>query len=355
MKHHFAIRAALWGALIAALPAAAQSSALDRAVAVKGSEERPRNRLGLGYRMGFNMPVSFKNLGGYPALSTGQVTPDGAPFNYDNGYVLEDSSHNAGGSTWNWGYNDASQVLGNQLLMQRSSSPATGYSNDHYDTPTSGLELTYNRELITKKSWRGGLEGAFGYNHLHVRDAGTQSATVNRVTDSYTFQGVPGAQPPPGYRGTFNGPGEFLSASPSSSASDTSQAGSITGSHDFSANLYNFRFGPYVEFPLTERIAFGLSGGFALMFVTSEFSYSETVTIPGVGSVDHDASGSASDWLPGGYVAGHFSVALSEAWSVMAGAQFQDVGRYTQTLNGKQATLDLRRAIFVTIGVSYSF
>ena len=35
------------------------------------------------------------------------------------------------------------------------------------------------------------------------------------------------------------------------------------------------------------RIAFTLSGGFALMYVNSEFSYNETVTIPGVGSVEH--------------------------------------------------------------------
>lgn len=37
------------------------------------------------------------------------------------------------------------------------------------------------------------------------------------------------------------------------------------------------------------------------------------------------------------------------------GAPFEDVGRYTQTLHGKQATLDLSKSIFVTIGLSYSF
>jgi hypothetical protein len=49
------------------------------------------------------------------------------------------------------------------------------------------------------------------------------------------------------------------------------------------------------------------------------------------------------------------SWALSDSWALAAGAQFEDVGQYTQNLNGKQATLDLSKSIFVTFGVSYSF
>ena len=48
-------------------------------------------------------------------------------------------------------------------------------------------------------------------------------------------------------------------------------------------------------------------------------------------------------------------MALSDSWAFVAGAQFEDVGQYTQTLNGKQATLDLSKSIFVTVGLSYSF
>ncbi len=48
--------------------------------------------------MGFNAPVSFTHLGGFPALSVAPTTPNGNRFNYDNGYVLRDSSGNAGGT-----------------------------------------------------------------------------------------------------------------------------------------------------------------------------------------------------------------------------------------------------------------
>jgi hypothetical protein len=360
MNHIPAIKSVLWVALLATLPALAQSPSPDAPSPLKLElpQAQSPNRFGLSYRMGFNAPVSFSKLGGFPALSVVRSkTPDGDSYNYDNGYVLADSSGNAMGYTRYWGYDNASQVPGNgTIVMQRSSSAATASSNDHYDAPMSGIELTYNRELIHKESWRGGLEGAFGYTYVHVHDAGTRSASVTRVDDTYSFP--PGTEvPSAGYQGHKSEPpnAPVLVDSPSRSTTDVEQGASITGSRDFSADLFSFRFGPYVEIPLSKSIAFTLSGGFALVYVNSEFSFNETVTIPGVGSVEHHASGSGTGWLPGAYVAGNFSVALSDSWAFVAGAQFQDVGQYTQTLSGKQATLDLSKSIFVTVGLSYSF
>jgi hypothetical protein len=358
MKYIPAIQSVLSLVLLATPPVLAQSPSPD-AVSSVNLDLPPApspNRIGLSYRMGFNAPVSFKHLGGFPAQSVARNTPDGDRYNYDNGYVLTDSSGNAMGYTRYWGYDSASQVSGDTIVMQRSSSAATASSDDHYDSPMPGFELTYNRELIHKKSWRGGLEGAFGYTYMSVHDAGTQPANVTRVNDSYAFQGTPGEIPPAPYTGGYSRPGSLINASPTSSTTDVLQnAASITGSRDFSANLFSFRLGPYVEFPLSKSIAFTLSGGFALMCVNSELSYNETVTIPDVGSVEHRASGTGTGLLPGGYVAGAFSVALSDAWAVVAGAQFESVGRYTQTLNGEQATLDLSKSIFVTLGLFYSF
>jgi hypothetical protein len=357
MKHIPAIKSVLSVVLLATPPALAQSPSQDEVSPLKLDlpQSQSPNRFGLSYRMGFNAPVSFKNLGGFPALSLAGKTPDGDPRNYDNGYVLPSGQGNPTPYTYYWGYDNASQVSGNTIVMQRSSSAATVRSDDHYDTPMSGFELTYNRELIHKECWRGGLEGAFGYTYMHVHDAGPLSASVTRVNDVYA---VPAGVnlPPPGYTGYNNSHGALIASSPSSSTTDVlPDAASITGPRDFSADLFNFRLGPYVEIPLSKSIAFTLSGGFALMYVNSEFSFNETVTIPGVGSVEHQASGAGNGWLPGAYVAGNFSVALSDSWAFVAGAQFEDVGRYTQTLSGKQATLDLSKSIFVTVGLSYSF
>ena len=46
--------------------------------------------------------------------------------NYADGYVHVDSSGNAGGQTWNWGYQNASQVQGNTLTMHSASVTGNG-------------------------------------------------------------------------------------------------------------------------------------------------------------------------------------------------------------------------------------
>jgi hypothetical protein len=356
MKYIPAIQSVFAVVLLATPPVLAQEPSPNTASPLKLElpQARSPNRFGLSYRLGLNTSVSFKRLPTYPSFGVPRYTPDGDRYNYDNGYVLTDSSGNADGLSWYWGYDTPNQASGNEAVtMQRSSSLEQTSSSGHDDTPMSGFELTYNREFIRKKSWRGGLEGAFGYTYVSVHDVGTQAATVTLVNDTYSFEGT--VVPPAPYTGTKSGPGSVVAASPSSSATSVEQGASITGRRDFSAGLFSFRFGPYVEIPLTKSIAFTLSGGFGLVYVNSEFSFDETITIPGVGSVEHHASGSDSDWLPGAYVAGNFSVALSESWSLFAGAQFEDVGHYTQTLKGQQATLDLSKSIFVTIGLSYSF
>ena len=107
--------------------------------------------------------------------------------------------------------------------------------------------------------------------------------------------------------------------------------------------------------PLSRRVSLDFSGGLALDYVNSNFKFNQIVTIAGVGTQSQSGSGSHSGWLPGGYVAGNISVALSDKWALVGGVQFEDLGTYTQNLNGKEATLDLSNSIFVTLGLSYSF
>jgi hypothetical protein len=54
-------------------------------------------------------------------------------------------------------------------------------------------------------------------------------------------------------------------------------------------------------------------------------------------------------------VAGTFSYTFAPSWAVFAGAQFQDLGKYTHDAGGRQAVVDLRSAVFTTLGLSYSF
>jgi len=69
--------------------------------------------------------------------------------------------------------------------------------------------------------------------------------------------------------------------------------------------------------------------------------------------------------LVGGYLSGSLSVALCSRMNVFVGGQFQSVGTYTHPLDSvgtltnvqdsKAAKLDMNEAVFLTVGLTWSF
>src|SRR3954452_21283028 len=92
---------------------------------IKLEPEQPDylNRIGLNYRMGLNMSVDFRHLGGLAGQNPGPQQGSAVNRNYDNGYNRVDSSTNAGGLTWNWGYNSPHSVQDGNLVLQSDSTP----------------------------------------------------------------------------------------------------------------------------------------------------------------------------------------------------------------------------------------
>jgi hypothetical protein len=141
---------------------------------------------------------------------------------------------------------------------------------------------------------------------------------------------------------------------------------SITGARQLDANVFLFRFGPYLEIPISEKFSAILSGGLTLGFGDTHFKFRETVSItdplfagelgqPLGATVSRSGSGSQTDFLLGGYVGASLSYALTERVSLLVGAQFQAAGEAVNNTKGKQAILDLGQSIIVSLGANYSF
>ncbi len=306
----------------------------------------------LNYSMGLNIKGTFQNLGGLASSSPnpGPAT-GGVNHHYDDGYVDVDvTGNNHGGfkGTWNWGYENASQISGGNLLMHRSSWGSGGSSTANTDGPTPGMELIFGRELGRAKHARWGLDGTFGFTDVRIKDSSPVNAKQTLITDSYNLNGV--IPPAPPYHGTINGPGPIITDTPNRTTSDGATA-LITGPRELDAQLYSFKLGPYAEIPLSEQWALQFRGGLALVEVVSQFSYNEKSNIGPAAS----ANGSHSGLQIGGYAAANLVFAFNDSASLFAGGQFQDVGQYTQNLNGRKAVLNLTRSVFVAIGFSYSY
>ena len=69
------------------------------------------NRFTAGYRMGYQMSVKFKALGGFPAQSDpGPATGTHQDHTYDDGYVVRDTRQVNDHYTWDWGFKSPTQV-----------------------------------------------------------------------------------------------------------------------------------------------------------------------------------------------------------------------------------------------------
>ena len=328
------------------------------------------NRLSLSARFGFNISGNFKGIGnglltppapnprGTPSQSG---RPNGDPYNYDDGYVLADSSGSADGLTSYWGYDSLGQVSGNTVLLSRSTgiSSGSGSGKDQYADPTIGAELVYSRHLgmlgVSERE-RYGLEFAVNYQNISFSDRSAYPANLTRLTDAYAFE--PGTTPPVApYQGSYTGSGFLLNYLPTGPSVTSVVPGGtvITGNHRFDGDLWGGRFGPYLEFPTTERLKLSLGAGLALGLLDAEVSWSESATLPSGGIVSASGKGNDIDVLYGPYARVDAAYDLGKNWSVLVGVQFQTLGRYNHNFAGREVALDLRSSVFVTVGVGKSF
>ncbi len=318
------------------------------------------NRLSLSLRFGLGISARFKGIGGSlqpsaPAAN-GRRTPDRDHYNYDDGYVLTDVSGNVGNQTWYWGYDNSSQVSGNNILFNRTTAPGLPADRTARSEPYIGAELTYNRQLGIKENWhnlRYGLEGAANCLPISLKLNSRFSGNLTRVTDAYPY--TPGTTPPSApSQGSFNGPGFVIGSAPVSSTT-TFLPATVLEHDSFEANLWGFRLGPSLEFPFTDRLSVHLSGGLAVGLLDSSASWRQTITLTGEGPVTSAGHPDSLDVLWGAYVGLDAAWQLSNRWSIEGGVQFQDLGQHNQKLGIRQVQLDLSHSLFVLASVSYSF
>ena len=315
------------------------------------------NRFSLGAHIGLNFKADFTRTPVDPG-------PDAAGGNhlYSDGYVRVDSSGNAGGLTWNWGYKDASQAPGDDAMHFHAVQPdsASGYAgssrrvgSEFFKEPQYGVELIYQRvlgRLLPSARW--GLEAAFGYTDLDLRDNRSAAGVpVTLTTDTYPLNGV--VPPSAGYNGTFRGPGALLGDTPTRDV--TADTATLTSRQKLSGQLYTIRLGPFAEWNFTHQLSLAASVGLTLVPAVVDYDFSETATLAGGGTFQESGHSSKTKLLHGPYVSGTLRYDFSEHWGVYVGAQFQSLTDMKQSIGGRTARLTPGPTVYGTAGISFRF
>ena len=297
------------------------------------------NWFSLGPSLTLNVHARFKDLA--PA----GAAPAPAQGNYPDGYVLRDSSGNAGGLTWNWGYQNASQVQGNALTFHGATTTAMNSDSRSQDgAPQMGFDLAYGRDLghVLGGDW--GLQAAFDFTDVSIHDDQPFNVTQTSVTEVYSLNGITPPQAP--YAGSYNGPGPLINATPGQSTT-SSQSAWVAGQRTLDAQVYQVRLGPYYELGWGKHWAARLGGGLSLALVDTRLSYD--------GASLGSASSEGMDFQAGAYLEGRVLFSVTRHVSLFAGAQYEYLGTQDRNAGHESAQLDLTGVVSFLVGAQWSF
>jgi hypothetical protein len=319
-------------------------------VSAQDDSDAQWNHFGLDLRVGFNMQAKFSE----PSGSLGGLPPGpgaGIALNhqYNDGYVNVDSSGNKGGVTWNWGYQNPSQISGGDVLMHATGA-GSGGSDRVTDDPNIGLDFNYVRDFVHAKWGQFGIKAGFGYTPVNIRDKNPIGMSTETITDKYPLNGVTAPLAP--YTGSASGPGPVLGSEPISRSISESPAGEAFGDHDLSASVFDFRLGPSFNFPVAKWLSVQVGGGLAVGVVDGHFTFSE-FGAPGAPGVS--GSDTHTGVNPGAYGELGLAFRLCHSASIFTGVQYEYLGDFQQTAAGRTADLDLGATIFYELGFQWHF
>lgn len=213
--------------------------------------------------------------------------------NYDDGYVMGDSSAGGGiepDTTWNWGYNNAVQHDAAGTLafekqgVPRYSALAGGGRGGEEDMLGAGLRLQAGVPLKSGQKWS--VDLVFSFQGIWASDSYRESASYVTVRDAYDVSGI-SPFPVAGHRGTFDGPFDPAATPPYTVIPNlpatrnelpfAAAAGAQSSiSLEVDQGLYQFSLGTQIGVAVNDRLRLHLTPAISLNIVDVSVRRSET-------------------------------------------------------------------------------
>jgi hypothetical protein len=277
---------------------------------------------------------------------------------FDNGFVRPHiGSAGGSGKTWNWGYDDNSQVQGGQLIMERLRG-LPGPGSFSKDEPALGGEIVVGAEIarieIGEREARIGVEIGYGYNEFSVDDNVGLSSTATLTAFPFDLDGVVPPRAP--YKGTFRGPGPLIDLLPSATNLFTSSSQGDFA-REIQSDLHLFKLGVWFEYPLMQRLNAAVSVGYASLYADSQFTFSEQFTFanPAIPDTSETHTVGGREWQPGFYAQLRMQYEFHRHLAAYIGADYQYNSDLEFSGEGRKVTLDFGTQLGATAGVIVRF
>jgi hypothetical protein len=290
---------------------------------------------------------------------TAVPTPAGAGL-YANGFVLPSVSTNSA-YTWNWGYQDASQISGSTLQFNRlDGAPRVGGLSADFGAVFGG-EVRGGFEVVRfpvgKREMRFGFEAGYGYGTLSASASGSAAGSATYQTAQYSLidgNGDPIVPPGAPYAGTFNGPGPLIPLE--GSVQTVTRPGTSTTALGIDSDLHVAKFGPYFELPLSKRFLIGVSFGYCTVLADAELTVRESTTyVDSIPGTQVNQAFRRSDWQPGGYFELRAQYDLTRHIGLYLGVEYEFNEDVTFGGAGRTATIKMGGVYGGVAGVRWTF
>ena len=334
-------------------------SFLTLAASAQAQEDWTRH-FRVGMSVGLNVKTEFHSSGTFSVSSVGQPTP-GQNHTYDDGFVRLDDTGNAvpfdsttgNRVTTNWGYDNPSQYdpAARTLAFQGTSSYTTGNFTGSDDSPQLGFDLAYGGTFRKWERVAIGFELGFGMTFIDAEDNRSMNASVNEIKDVYPTGTT--TLPTAPYTGGFDSAGRpVIDDLPTRVVTTT--AGTVTGSRQLDANLYQFRLGPSIRWEMAPRwILHGSAGGVFGVF-DGDLEFNEQIVTATTSGSNQGKFGETETTF-GGYAGAIVMYNTGHYWEAFLGAHFITMGDVTISGPGRSSKTDLSAGIYLTAGINWSF
>ena len=308
----------------------------------------------IGGIVGLNVSAKF-SLNGTFGIS-GNNPADGI---YDDGYVREDQTGNAGGYTSFWGYNNASQynAAAGTLEMHSSTSFTASGSSQQDGGPFPGFDMAYGDNLWYWKHARVGWELGFSLLPVTIKDSSPMSVMVNQTTYTYNVKnslGIPLPEAP--YQGNSSGLGSIIPDTSTPPNTHNSLSGMVTGTQELDLEVYTLRLGPSFYWDVNDYLGFSFGAGPAVGLVSGNYKFNQIVSVPSTGTSVHDSGEISSTQVTyGGYVNGMLLYHVINDADFYLSTQYMPMGSTTFSEGGREGKLNLGGQIYISLGINWPF
>jgi len=298
------------------------------------------------------------------------LDPEGNPIFQVSGNFLAYTP----GTTRSWSYSSEAQATSNPgfIAMHDYTASTSGATASASSGAGAGFEFTASRRLgsigSSKIDW--GFLFGFGITDINGKTSGGIRSNLTTLTDLYRLTGGAAAPTAP-----YTGPSstDFIGADGtvylqglettttldsipfSRTRTTTTNGAEVNGVWQIKGAYYLFRAGPVIRVPLGQRFAVTFSAGYAGAYLGTKYKVEETLVVAGVSPIAFTGEDEYSKFLHGAYAEVNAEWWLTNRTGFFAGATFEKLGKYEQSLGNRTAAIDIGGNAGFRFGITTRF